>query len=181
MFLTDIDYGTQIKQVFLDQVTESDPALVRKAEYAAIEEVGSYLSGRYDLQNVFIDVLPWDNATAWIAGQQVTHQGGYWVALQDNSGKEPGQVGSENYWENKDLRNPKVVQVCVDVVLYDLHSRIAKRQIPELRVVRYDDGIAWLKQVYKKNVNPNLPPNEDPEKKDFIRGGSNPRRSNAYY
>jgi len=48
-----------------------------------------------------------------------------------------------------DTRNQQMVTYMTDVVLYHLHSRIAPRNIPDLRVKRYDDAIAWLKQCAK--------------------------------
>lgn len=52
-------------------------------------------------------------------------------------------------WLAGDNRNQQMVNYLIDIVLYHLHSRISPRNIPELRVKRYDDAIAWLKQCAK--------------------------------
>ncbi|MCZ2128845.1 MAG: DUF1320 domain-containing protein [Bacteroidia bacterium] len=64
-------------------------------------------------------------------------------------------------------RNPRIVMLMVDIVLYHIHSRIAPRNIPEIREVRYEQAIEWLKAVNKGTIVPDLPMLDDP-----INGGS---------
>lgn len=64
-------------------------------------------------------------------------------------------------------RNPRIVILMVDIVLYHIHSRIAPRNIPEIREVRYEQAIEWLKAVNKGTIVPDLPMLDDP-----INGGS---------
>ena len=56
-----------------------------------------------------------------------------------------------------DNRDPQMVLYLCDIVLYHLHTRIAPRNIPDLRVKRYDDAIAWLRMCAEGSVTPNLP------------------------
>ena len=49
------------------------------------------------------------------------------------------------YWKKGDNRNQQIVNYLVSIMLYHTHSRIAPRNIPELRVKHYDDAIKWLK------------------------------------
>jgi phage gp36-like protein len=175
-FLTEIDYQHLIKEVFLQQVSENDNSTLIQAEGAAIEEVASYLSGRYDTAQIFIEIPFWNALTLYALGQQVLHLGGYWVALNDTLNEEPGTGPS---WVQRDDRNPKIVQICVDFTLYHLHSRIAKRQMPELRAQRYEEGLAYLSGIVKRTINPNLPVPADPAPKQPVQFGSLPRRCNA--
>ena len=46
-------------------------------------------------------------------------------------------ITNATYWASGDNRDQKLLQVCVDVALYHLHSRISPRNIPDLRIVRY--------------------------------------------
>ena len=63
-----------------------------------------------------------------------------------------------NAFVKGDNRNQQMVTYMTDVALYHLHSRIAPRNIPDLRVKRYDDAIAWLKQCAKgDDITANLP------------------------
>jgi hypothetical protein len=51
------------------------------------------------------------------------------------------------YWTLGDIRDPMLVSICVDLALYELHSRISPRNIPDLRVKRRDDGIRALEKM----------------------------------
>lgn len=64
---------------------------------------------------------------------------------------------NEAFWTAGDNRNPQMVNYCIDICLYHLHSRISPRNIPELRINRYDDAIAWLKKASKGDITASLP------------------------
>jgi phage gp36-like protein len=87
-----------------------------------------------------------------------------------------GQVGS--------ARNALLVLYFVDVVLYHVHSRINPNQIPELRVIRYQRVIDWLRDVMKGNITPDLPtlpPEEGSTANNTaILYGSKPKRNNDF-
>ena len=55
-------------------------------------------------------------------------------------------------------RNPLLVRLMVDLVLYELHSRINSNNIPEFRIVRYDKAVRFLMDSVdpRKNVNPDF-------------------------
>lgn len=78
-------------------------------------------------------------------------------------------------------RNSYLVMIFVDIVLYHIHSRINPRQIPEIRVDRYERAIAWLKMVTKGEVTPDLPtlPSEQNET-SAIGWGSKQKRCNDF-
>lgn len=59
----------------------------------------------------------------------------------------------------KTSRNALVIRLMVDLVIYDLHSRLSPRNIPEHRVARRDDVIKYLKDIAnpRSNVNPDFP------------------------
>lgn len=78
-----------------------------------------------------------------------------------------------------DQRDAQMVMYCCDIVLYHLHARIAPRNIPELRVKRYDEAIAWLQMCAKGDVTPNLPKIQ-PTQGKRIRWGSDIRQINSY-
>lgn len=60
-------------------------------------------------------------------------------------------------WIKGDNRSQQMVMVMIDIALYHLHSRISPRNIPELRVKRYDNAIDWLKKAGKGDITANLP------------------------
>ncbi len=61
-----------------------------------------------------------------------------------------------------DHRNKSVVMFCIDITLYHLHASIPGRYVPEIRIKRYDDAIAWLKDVASGKISPGLPIYTDP-------------------
>ncbi len=80
-------------------------------------------------------------------------------------------------------RNPRIVMVMVDVVLYHIHSRVTPRNIPEIRETRYDQAIEWLKAVNKGSVLPDLPELPDTTNGGSLselKLGSNPKLNHIY-
>jgi phage gp36-like protein len=75
-------------------------------------------------------------------------------------------------------RNEHLVMLLIDMVLYHLHSRINPNKVPDLRGIRYEAAISWLKSVAKGDISPDLPLLEDTEGNAInpIAYGSNPKR-----
>lgn len=82
-------------------------------------------------------------------------------------------------FQKADPRDAQMVLYTCDIVLYHLHARIAPRNIPDLRVKRYDDAIAWLKMCAEGAITPNLPLIQ-PKQGNRIRYGGNIRQINSY-
>ena len=83
------------------------------------------------------------------------------------------------YWTLGDTRDQQMVLYLIDVTLYHVHARIAPRNIPDLRVKRYDDAIAWFKMCAKGEVTPALPLLQ-PSQGNRIRFGGGIRNINTY-
>jgi phage gp36-like protein len=82
-----------------------------------------------------------------------------------------------------DARDALIVMYFVDIVLYHIHSRINPKQVPEIRVERYERAIAWLKAVSRGEIVPALPtiPTEDGQQaNNAIAYGSKTKRCNDY-
>ncbi len=79
------------------------------------------------------------------------------------------------------LRSADLVMYLVDMVLYHVHSASSPRQIPDLRVKRYDDAIAWLKAVASGKLTADLPllPEPEPKTGELLWGSQ--ERVNNYY
>lgn len=75
-------------------------------------------------------------------------------------------------------RDPQLVSYICDIALFHLHSRISPRNIPELRVTRYDNAIHWLKMCAMGDATPKLLEYETP--KTAVRWGSQPKNTNSY-
>lgn len=76
-------------------------------------------------------------------------------------------------------RNALLVMYGVDIFLYHIHSRLNPRQIPDIRGIRYDAAIAFLKDVAKSIISLDLPYYTGEQEKQNVnfRYGSEPRRN----
>lgn len=84
-----------------------------------------------------------------------------------------------DYWTAGDNRNQQIVTYLIDITLYHIHSRIAPRNIPDLRVKRYDDALQWLKMAAKGEITAALPIIQ-PKQGGRIRFGGNIKNINSY-
>ncbi len=68
-------------------------------------------------------------------------------------------LNNATYYTPTDPRDALLVRLMVDLMLYELHSRINPRMIPELRIQRRDDVIKYLSSVAdpRKNIDPGFP------------------------
>ena len=108
----------------------------------------------------------------------VTTQG-QWSFVSDYSVPAYASLTDTRYWTAGDLRSQQLLAVTIDICLYHLHSRIAPRNIPELRVKRYDDSISWLRMCAEGGITPNLPVIQ-PRQGYRIRYGGNVKAQNTY-
>jgi phage gp36-like protein len=76
-------------------------------------------------------------------------------------------------------RDPQLLAYIIDIALYHLHSRIAPRNVPELRLTRYENAVAWLKMCAYGDVTPKLAP-ITPAQGNRIRYGGNTKNTNQY-
>lgn len=79
-----------------------------------------------------------------------------------------------------DERNPIILLYLIDIVLYHLHTNISPRNIPELRGIRYEAAIDWLKMVAGGKINPDLPTLPDDNAEYSISVGGNAKYSSPW-
>lgn len=60
-----------------------------------------------------------------------------------------------------ETRNRLIVMYLVDIMVYHITARIIPKQVPEIRGIRYEAAINWLKMVSKGQLNPDLPVKQD--------------------
>lgn len=109
----------------------------------------------------------------------ITPSNSVYVAAQDTVGNYPED---SLYWTFGDDRDAVIVTYCIDIALYHIHSRINPRNIPQLRIDRYDMAMNWLKGI-KTGDSPvfNLPEVElEGNDGRFIKINSNDQRPQYY-
>jgi hypothetical protein len=82
-------------------------------------------------------------------------------------------------WIKGDNRSQQMVMVIIDITLYHIHSRIAPRNIPELRILRYESAKEWLNKCNLGDLSPDLPL-IPVQKYNRIRWGGNTKTTNIY-
>lgn len=103
----------------------------------------------------------------------------YWKFLNNYDVPANTDILNTAYWKAGDNRSQQLLTTVVDITLYHVHSRISPRNIPELRVKRYDDARNWLKMANRGEITPALPMLQ-PTKGGRIRFGGNVRFINSY-
>lgn len=103
----------------------------------------------------------------------------YWgsgVAYEVTAGTLPSNTAK---WTAGDNRSQQLVMHAIDITLYHIHSRIAPRNIPQLRMDRYDAAIAWLKMANRGEITADIPKLQ-PKQGARIRYGGNVKSINRY-
>ena len=83
------------------------------------------------------------------------------------------------YWTLGDNRTQSVLMVVIDITLFHLHSRIAPRNIPDLRKDRYINAVDMLKAFARGEMTAKLPVLQ-PKQGARIRYGGGIKNINSY-
>ena len=81
----------------------------------------------------------------------------YWQLISTYDIPAGANIKNPALWTFGDNRSSELVMYCCDMALYHLHSRIAPRNIPDLRVKRFDEAIKWFKLASRGEVTAALP------------------------
>lgn len=103
----------------------------------------------------------------------------YWKFLSNYDVPTDTDILDTDFWKKGDNRSQQLLTTVIDITLYHVHSRISPRNIPDLRVKRYDDAKNWLKMANRGEITPALPMLQ-PTKGGRIRFGGNVRQINSY-
>ena len=173
MFILESDYLVLISSEQLDQILAKLSALERETTInecfeQSYEEIKEYLRHRFDVEfDMRAFEIPADNTQVSASENDRIYDNTTfkkYVCIQDAINQ---SITNTAYFEEKDNRNKKLVQITIDVFLYHLHTRLNPRNIPEHRKIRYDgDGdiqnamsaIKWLLMVQKGTLTPKLTP-----------------------
>ena len=104
------------------------------------------------------DYSRWVNTTAYVTNDVVTDDNGYvYIALQASTNVALTSTSywsplknitysNTTYWVQGDNRYPMFIEIAMDLTLYNLHSRINPRNIPDLRVLRNKEALDQLER-----------------------------------
>lgn len=91
-------------------------------------------------------------------------------------------------WTEGDNRSQLIIQTVIDIALFNLFSAISPRNIPELRLIRYDGNdknanggaIGWLKKIASGTISAELPERNPVQGLPIVWGSSFPKSNNLY-
>ena len=87
----------------------------------------------------------------------------FYVCILDSDGVLPSVETSFTLGDN---RNAKIKEVTIDILLYNIHSRLSPMNIPDVRRTRYDgngnqndsgNALRYLSKIQKGDITPDLP------------------------
>jgi hypothetical protein len=157
----------------------------------------AYVSG--DIYGIG-DRVDWTDGNIYTAIQETTGaedptDAAFWTQVQESgllyyviatagttAGLKPDLATTE--YTLGDTRNPLIVRMLIDMVLYHIASRINPRNIPELRVNRYDETKTMLDQINKGALmGYDLPENADTAEysNTIVTGSSRDVKTSTYY
>lgn len=97
---------------------------------------------------------------------QLPSNGTYWEAIGTNETLYTVILAGTNqrpnnatYFTERTPRNPLLIRLMIDLLLYEIHCLINPRMIPEHRIVRRNDVIKFLRDCsdQRKNMSPDFP------------------------
>lgn len=175
-FITSDDLKVSIRELMLNQVTDSDPKIIKNAERKALDSIKSKINNRYVIDQVFLTIKEWSNATAYSAGEYVYKTDTFYRALKAGTNKDP--VSETTYWVEDDPRNGNLVDCCVKITLFHIFQRINPRKVPDHVYDNLNDAYEWLNDVKDGKENPDLPLKDNGA--STIQWGSNEKIEHYY-
>lgn len=79
-----------------------------------------------------------------------------------------------------DARSNLIITYMVDIALYTVHSRHGRVGMPEKRLDRYDQAVAWLKAVAAGKISASLPALPVATAPGRFKWGSEPKQHNSW-
>lgn len=91
------------------------------------------------------------------------------TVIEDVKGYLRARYDIDTIFDPEENRNPKIIQVIVDILIYNLLARLNNIDIPIIRKERYDGNdprqmggaLGWLRRVSKGEIEPDLPLREE--------------------
>jgi hypothetical protein len=165
MFVKRIDFETAIQLDQLDQIIPIEEDYVfNQAIQAGLIEVQSYLAPVFDISKVFPALPEWNANATYFKDEAVWYNNKIYVAKVEilpysTSGTSPN---IDSNWQLNDIRDQKILQVLIDIVLYHIHKRVSPRQVPQHRLFNHDLAINWLTGLRDGKLASNLSKIEEP-------------------
>lgn len=165
-FIVKEDFYTVYTSENFDLLTGSDDTIWQKALPKTIEDAKGYLRSRYDVTSIFSTIqIETDDSDVTATINQRIYQSTSEKFYYCIKAATTQLLTNTTYFEERDDRNPKLVEVIVDMLIYNMMPRLNNIDIPVIRNERYDGNratvfsgaIGWLNKVNVGKIQPDLP------------------------
>lgn len=86
-----------------------------------------------------------------------------------------------DFWTDEDIAKDRGLTIAmVDIILFNLTTRLPERMGGEIRRLRYEDALKFLNNVQKGIVSLTIPRVDTTTTDYFIQAGSNPKHDNFF-
>ena len=180
MFLQKADYTHLIEAETIDVITGSNDALLFQMQAFAEEVVKTKIRHRYDVAQIFLDIQDYIGATPYAIDDVVFYSDSIYVCTAATTGNLPTDT---DYWEQTDPRNKLIRDYTAQITIYEIHTRIQPRNVPELLYIKRNDAYDHLKRIGDGKEQADLPLYTDEATEEQGRNfiwSSNPKTTQLY-
>ena len=200
-FLLDRDLYAFMPKQFIDKLYE-DGYMLEDAKITAVEYAKDLMRHTYEVDAIFAPVYfladkepaqgdrfyidaPEYEARQYMAGEYALWNGYVYRAetVTMNKPNTPSDwtslsVQGHAVWQPlgfvaMDTRYKRLVQVCCDIAIYTLLSRLQPHQIPEEKIRRYEDAKNYLANISEGKYELDLPMKASPQTRFVVGSGAN--------
>ena len=190
------DYSIQIRSEIKALITEGSDMKLAVAETARVSYMKGKFNRRYDIANIFFLMTEYDDALTFApaadenstgdliyflpTGEPVENTQVYECIEQTVAGESPETAPTK--WQVFNRRNPFVNLKLIDLIIYDLNAKYARRSMPQTVVDRYMDAKEWVDEVSAGDIDADLPQKSitDPGFSVDLRFNSHPCENQRY-
>ncbi len=165
------DYSIQVRTEIATLLSGNKENVLAMAESARVSYMRGEFARRYDtaaifrLMAEFSPGLTYSPAVAPATGPYIYYKPAaagadeykiYVPVVATSAGESPETHAAK--WQEYSGRNPFVVLKLVDLILYDLHAKYARRAMPQIVIDRYNEAVDWVTRVGDGLIDADLPP-----------------------
>lgn len=146
-----------------------DDAIWKASAPTSVEKVKGYSRHWYDMATEARPFFEYSATEAFtegqrVAGAEVDEERSLYDCIQDApSGT---ALTDENFFKANDSRNPVLVELAAVLVIYNTARRTNPRQLPEQRILDYDNAISTLKDIQRGAIQLDITQREEVESDD---------------
>lgn len=136
-FLLKDDFKSQITLANLDRVTNSDESVWKQNLPRVIDYASEFLQHRYDVDRIFKPIETWVDLD-WPIHTRVLESSKFYTAIQEvPTGT---LITDTDFWIEGDSRSQILIERIIDILLYNIYTRLNGSEIPTYLSIRYDGG-----------------------------------------